>query len=62
MALRTTIYSCLAAQALIQHDKELRHGDRELAPGGVADAFALDEEWTGGETRAVGLIELGIVR
>ena len=31
MALRTTIYSCLAAQSLIQHDKELRHGDRELA-------------------------------
>ena len=31
MALRTTIYSCLAAQSLIQHDKELRQGDRELA-------------------------------
>ena len=29
--LRTTIYSCLAAQSLIQHDKELRHGDGELA-------------------------------
>ena len=31
MALRTTIYSCLAAQSLIQRDKELRRGDRELA-------------------------------
>ena len=31
MALRTTIYSCLAAQSLIQHDKELGRGDRELA-------------------------------
>ena len=31
MALRTTIYSCLAAQSLTQHDKELRQGDRELA-------------------------------
>ena len=31
MALRTTIYGCLAAQSLIQHDKELRQGDRELA-------------------------------
>ena len=31
MALRTTAYSCLAAQSLIQHDKELGHGDRELA-------------------------------
>ena len=31
MALRTTVYSCLAAQSLIQHDKELGHGDRELA-------------------------------
>ena len=31
MALRTTAYSCLATQSLIQHDKELGHGDRELA-------------------------------
>ncbi|MDE2875814.1 MAG: Rpn family recombination-promoting nuclease/putative transposase [Gemmatimonadota bacterium] len=31
MALRTTIYGCLAAQSLLQHDKELAHGDRELA-------------------------------
>ena len=31
MALRTTIYSCLAAQSLIQRDKELGRGDRELA-------------------------------
>ena len=31
MALRTTVYSCLAAQSLIQHDKELGRGDRELA-------------------------------
>ena len=31
MALRTTVYSCLAAQSLIQHDKELGHGDRDLA-------------------------------
>ena len=31
MALRTTIYGCLAAQSLIQNDKELRQGDRELA-------------------------------
>ena len=31
MALRTTIYGCLAAQSLIQRDKELGRGDRELA-------------------------------
>ena len=31
MALRTTIYSCLAAQSLIQRDKELGRGDRDLA-------------------------------
>ena len=31
MALRTTVYSCLAAQSLIQRDKELGRGDRELA-------------------------------
>lgn len=31
MALRTTIYSCLAAQSLIQRDKEVGRGDRELA-------------------------------
>ncbi len=31
MALRTTIYSCLAAQSLLQRDKELGRGDRELA-------------------------------
>ena len=31
MALRTTIYSCLAAQSLIQRDKGLGRGDRELA-------------------------------
>ena len=31
MALRTTIYSCLAAQSLIRRDKELGRGDRELA-------------------------------
>ena len=31
MALRTTIYSCLAAQSLIQHDKEIRQGNREPA-------------------------------
>ena len=31
MVLRTTIYSCLAAQSLIQRDKELGRGDRELA-------------------------------
>ncbi len=31
MALRTTIYGCLLAQALIRRDKELRRGDRELA-------------------------------
>ena len=31
MVLRTTIYGCLAAQSLIQRDKELGRGDRELA-------------------------------
>jgi len=31
MALRTTVYGCLAAQSLLQHDKELGRGDRELA-------------------------------
>ncbi|MXW19062.1 MAG: Rpn family recombination-promoting nuclease/putative transposase [Gemmatimonadetes bacterium] len=31
MALRTTAYSCLAAQSLLQQDKELARGDRELA-------------------------------
>ena len=31
MALRTTIYGCLAAQSLIERDKELGRGDRELA-------------------------------
>ena len=31
MALRTTIYSCLAAQSLIQRDKEVGRGDWELA-------------------------------
>ena len=31
MALRTTIYGCLAAQSLIQHDKALGRGERELA-------------------------------
>ena len=31
MALRTTIYGCLAAQSLIQRDRELGRGDRELA-------------------------------
>ena len=31
MALRTTIYGCLAAQSLIRHDKELGRGAREMA-------------------------------
>ncbi len=31
MALRTTVYSCLAGQSLIERDKELGRGDRELA-------------------------------
>lgn len=31
MALRTTIYSCLAAQSLIQHDRELGRRERQLA-------------------------------
>ena len=31
MALRTTIYGCLAAQSLIQRDRELERGDRKLA-------------------------------
>ena len=31
MALRTTIYSCLAVQSLLQSDKELGRGERELA-------------------------------
>ena len=31
MALRTTIYCCLAVQSLILHDKEVRRGERQLA-------------------------------
>ena len=31
MALRTTIYSCLAVQSLIHHDRELGRGGRKLA-------------------------------
>ncbi|MCY3807963.1 MAG: Rpn family recombination-promoting nuclease/putative transposase [Gemmatimonadetes bacterium] len=31
MALRTTVYSCLAAQSLLQQDRELGRGDRALA-------------------------------
>ena len=31
MALRTTIYCCLAVQSLVLHDKELGRGERQLA-------------------------------
>lgn len=31
MALRTTVYSALAVQELLRHDKELASGDRDLA-------------------------------
>ena len=31
MAMRTTVYGCLAAQSLIRHDKTLGQGNRELA-------------------------------
>ena len=39
MALRTTIYSCLAIQSLLQSDKELERGKRELAVVPLVNRF-----------------------